>query len=209
MTLIGDELDSLPIEHVFAAPLVAGLKAELIGAQMTYDYIEKVGFVKDKNGNTIVRTSNVDYENSVLTNDKETKQVSRITFPFLTLVPIPSLGIKDIVTKFKFKIDTMNKLNKDTKVEINAKARYNFLGWHANVEGKVSHDRFSFDKVDKNAELDIEMRTERLESPPGIMKMLEMLTNTIKISDSPNSEDNSGSDDDVTSNEDDDVDIDG
>ena len=106
-------MENLSFDKLIGEPLRAGIKAQSDAARSTLNYIREVG-IREKNGKQYVAVVTFEF----LKNGK----MAKMTLPLLTLVPIPSLAIKEMSYTFKVKIDTSSSVNLVSGIQGNSAA---------------------------------------------------------------------------------------
>lgn len=101
-------LENLSFDKLIGEPLKAGIRAQSDAARSTLNYIREVG-IKERNGKQYIAVVSFEF----LKNGK----MAKMTIPLLTLVPIPSLAIKEMSYTFKVKVDASNTINLVSGIE--------------------------------------------------------------------------------------------
>ena len=101
-------MENLSFDKLIGEPLRASIKAQSDAARSTLSYIREVG-IKEKGGKQYVAMVTFDF----LKNGK----MAKMSLPLLTLVPIPSLEIKEMSYTFKVKINTDSGINLVSGIE--------------------------------------------------------------------------------------------
>jgi hypothetical protein len=93
----GNELNNIDFASIIGSPLLAVVSAQAIASRTTADFIDQLGFKQDEEGNKYVIMINFVYER--LVNGSMDKYT--MTLPFLTLLPIPYLEVREFRLEFK------------------------------------------------------------------------------------------------------------
>ena len=163
---IANQFTGLPIENLIAAPLLAASEGQKSLAQTTASFITEVGM--DDKGNTKSVTFNYD--------DGSEKVV--LDVPLLSIINIPSLCVDSIDVEFQMEVSTQSSSKSSTDSSATVNASCGFACWKASFEGKVSHHSESSRSSDTSAKYSISVKGKQ-EKPEGLMKVLDMLNNSI------------------------------
>jgi hypothetical protein len=163
---IANQFTGLPIEQLISAPLVAAAEGQKSLAATTAAFIQEVGM--DKDGNT--KSVAFKYEDG-------TESVA-LDVPLLSIINIPSLCVDSIDVEFEMEVSTQSssKSSTDSSAELNVKAGWGC--WSASFTGKVSHHSENSRSSDTSAKYSISVKGKQ-EKPEGLMKVLDMLNNSI------------------------------
>src|SRR4051812_33746437 len=107
---IGAELQSLPLEYMLGAPLMAVIKAQALAAQTTISFVETVGLEAKDPANPdelSLRTAEFTFIQPVsdpATPGAVVEREAKLTVPLLSLAPIPFIRVSDLNVSFEFKI---------------------------------------------------------------------------------------------------------
>lgn len=153
-------MQAIPFENLIGAPLNACVLAQKQAAEVTYDYINAVGF--KENGTDSPTTATVSF--SFISNGV----YSVITVPLLTIVPIPYIKIDSIDVAFKANVYVDENMRFKAKVateQTENKSQYNL-----------------------QEQLDIKIHASSSDMPAGLAKMLEIFNSCIDIDQKTQSE---------------------
>lgn len=172
----GGILQSLPLDYIFSAPIVAAAKAQELCCQQFVSFIERVGFNKDGS----VRTTRFSYQQAEIDSagNATGKSLSRVVdVPFMATIPLPNFSIDKLTEDFEMQIDTSESQSSasEYKGEFSAK-----IGWgifSASMSGSVSHKSEQTRKTDTRAKLTIHMEASRMGAPEGLQRVLDFITN--------------------------------
>ena len=166
MSNIANQFTGLPIEQLISAPLVAAAEGQKTLAATTAQFISEVGM--DKDGNT----------KSVAFKYEDGSESVALDVPLLSIINIPSLCVDEIDINFDMEVSTQtaSKSSTDSSAELSVKA--GFGCWSASFTGKVSHHSENSRKSDTSAKYSVSVKGKQ-EKPEGLMKVLDMLNNSI------------------------------
>ena len=166
MSNIANQFTGLPIENLIAAPLLAAAEGQKSLAATTAQFITEVGM--DSSGNT----------KSVAFKYADGSESVALDVPLLSIINIPSLCVDTIDVEFEMEVSTQSasKSSTDSSAELSVKA--GFGCWSASFTGKVSHHSENSRKSDSSAKYSISVKGKQ-EKPEGLMKVLDMLNNSI------------------------------
>lgn len=174
--IVGGIINSLPIEKMVAAPLIATIKAQSQMSQMLAQFVQDVGL--DQNGN--VRMVTMKYnENTVDASGKAAFEERYIQAPFLALTGIPNLAIEDVNIAFDLEVTTAEedvaKNNADSTVSTEYKSIWSPVT--AKFSGNVSHSSQQTRKTDTRAKYSFNVNARKQGTPEGLMRIIDAVTN--------------------------------
>ena len=146
--------------------MLAACEGQKALAQSTAQFISEVGM--DKDGNT----------KSVAFKYADGSESVALDVPLLSIINIPSLCVDEIDINFDMEVSTQtaSKSSTDSSAELSVKA--GFGCWSASFTGKVSHHSENSRKSDTSAKYTVAVKGKQ-EKPEGLMKVLDMLNNSI------------------------------
>ena len=163
---IANQFTGLPIENLIAAPLLAAAEGQKTLAATTASFIQEVGM--DKDGNT--KSVKFKYEDG--------SESVALDVPLLSIINIPSLCVDEIGINFDMEVSTQTASKSSTDSSATASASVGWGCWSAKFEGKVSHHSENSRKSDTSAKYTVSVKGKQ-EKPEGLMKVLDMLNNSI------------------------------
>ena len=163
---IASQFTGLPIETLIAAPLIAASEGQKSLAATTASFIQEVGMDKDGKTKSVAFT----YEDG--------SEHVELDVPLLSIINIPSLCVDTIDVEFQMEVSAQSasKSSTDASAELTAKA--GFGCYSASFTGKVSHHSENSRSSDSSAKYSISVKGKQ-EKPEGLMKVLDMLNNSI------------------------------
>ena len=163
---IASQFTGLPIETLISAPLVAAAEGQKSLAATTAQFITEVGMDKDGKTKSVAFT----YEDG--------SEHVELDVPLLSIINIPSLCVDTIDVEFQMEVSAQSasKSSTDASAELTAKA--GFGCYSASFTGKVSHHSENSRSSDSSAKYSISVKGKQ-EKPEGLMKVLDMLNNSI------------------------------
>ena len=195
MAGIADQYAGLPIEDLIVSPMIGMAKGQAKLNEVTWDYINEVAFVKDKDGKATARALDVEM-NRVMTDGTTGEQSLQKIYskvPMLPLVPLPSLAITkaDINFTMEVKSSDMSKSSTDASVSSTVSGGYKGWGFSAkfSVTGKVATHKENTRSTDNSAKYDVTVHAEQLPATEGMLKLSDYLTQMLEPSLIPLSED--------------------
>lgn len=182
MVKIAQELKELPLEYVIAAPMQGAVKAQSLAAKSTVDFINNV-CVTEKGGNKVVNMVDFIYSKPKPNNDGLMGGMTsshKLSVPLMTMIPVPYIRIEKMTTHFDFKISStiIEKDHKEKKVF--AHAKYNAWFASASIHGHVGSSHDVDDKLNREANLKIDVTAVQDQMPQGLSKVLDIFTEAIK-----------------------------
>ena len=122
----------------------------------------------DKDGNT----------KSVAFKYEDGSESVALDVPLLSIINIPSLCVDEIGINFDMEVSTQTASKSSTDSSATASASVGWGCWSAKFEGKVSHHSENSRKSDTSAKYTVSVKGKQ-EKPEGLMKVLDMLNNSI------------------------------
>ena len=166
MANIANQFTGLPIENLIAAPLMAAAEGQKSLAATTAQFITEVGM--DSSGNT----------KSVAFKYEDGSEAVALDVPLLSIINIPSLCVDSIDVNFEMEVSTQSASKSSTDASAELSVKGGFGCWSASFKGKVSHHSENSRKSDSSAKYSIAVKGKQ-EKPEGLMKVLDMLNNSI------------------------------
>ena len=195
MAGIADQFVGLPIEDLIVSPMIGMAKGQAKLNEVTWDYINEVAFVKNKDGKATARSLDVEM-NRVMTDGTTGEQSLQKIYskvPMLPLVPLPSLAITkaDINFTMEVKSSDMSKSSTDASVSSTVSGGYKGWGFSAkfSVTGKVATHKENTRSTDNSAKYEVNVHAEQLPATEGMLKLSDYLTQMLEPSLIPLSED--------------------
>jgi len=180
MSIEVSEVKSLPLFQIMGAPILALVQAEAQAAQATAEFIERVGFISSEddppeNARDVdhigqLRMFTFHYQKPGASGGMETFQVQ---IPLLSLVPIPSVQVKE--AEFEFDVHIHDMYSQD-------------LGSIAHDEESDEGDflarqrvglRAGFDKRDFSYPMKVKMKIEEAHVPSGMLALFKVMDQSI------------------------------
>lgn len=171
-------LNGIDYGAVIGAPLTAAVKAQVMAAQSTADFIQQVGF-NAKTG----EVNNVEF---IYQRDGE---MVKLIVPLLSIVPIPALEITQVQINFKASINASasqaseNSKSTDVAAGLDGSAKVGFGPFSANVNFKASVSSKSASKATQDSRYSVEYTQEigitaqQAGMPAGLATVLSILSN--------------------------------
>ena len=188
---VAGQFSALPMSSLIGGPLQAAATAQGTLANITSDFITKVGLEKD--GDTLkARTVAFNYQKPVknTTTDKDgnttdtwSKQDMSLDVPLLSIVKAPNLQVKDVEINFNMEVKASS-ASTNTNSQ-NASVDASWKGWGAKVSfhGSVSNKNTSQRSSDTSAKYEVKVSATDDGAPEGLMKVLDILGEAIQPAD--------------------------
>jgi len=177
---LGEEFKGLPMESLIGAPLTAACESNLKLARTTSEFIETVGFQKDKDGKETIRTAKFAYN---VLDDKGKEQKVDIDVPLLTIVQIPSLKVDLVDITFDMEIKTSetdkSSSSKEGKMSAELSGSIGPFSVKASVSGSVSSHKENTRSTDKSAKYHVQVKATDHGMPEGLARVLDIMNRSI------------------------------
>ena len=181
-------LQAIPFGSIIGGPLKACIEAQAMAAQTTWQFIQEVGLNTNP---TTGEKSAVNVSFQFLQNGR----MVQLNVPLLTIVPIPYIAIRDIDINFKANISaSSSSVQEDsssqaTDAQLDVAAK---VGWgpfsvqakmKANYSSKKDSKSTQESKYSVEYTMDVAVKAGQDSMPAGLAKVLELLGNTLDVSD--------------------------
>ena len=188
---VAGQFSALPMESLIGGPLQAAATAQGTLANITSDFITKVGLEKDGDG-LKARTVAFNYQKPVknTTTDKDgnttdtwEKQEMSLDVPLLSIVKSPNLQVKEVDINFNMEVKASSASSSETNKKASVDASWS--GWGAKVKfhGSVSNKNTSQRSSDTSAKYEVKVLAKDDGAPEGLMKVLDILGEAIQPAD--------------------------
>ena len=176
-------LQALPFGQIIGGPLKACIDAQTEAALSTWNYINNVGIQKNEDDVPTAVYVKFCYRSN--------GRYCSLSIPLLTLVPIPYIAIKDIDIAFKANISAASSVA-ETKSEslsvgfgMKTKAGFHMgvasasMEMNVNVSSKKDSTATRDSKYSVEYTMDVAVKAGQEDMPAGMLKVLELLNNSI------------------------------
>ena len=190
MGSIADKFKGLPIEELIVSPLVGISKGQAKLNDVTWQYINEIGFTTSEDGKT-KEPNNIDVEINRYVNvegqPEPQLQTLKSKVPLLPLIPLPALAVTSADIEFTMQVDEQSAHtdSRDTETNVSAKASYSSwwgLKVSASMSGKVATHSENTRKTDNSAKYDVKVHAEQLPPTEGMLKLSDALVTMIEPS---------------------------
>lgn len=177
---VSEQFRGLPMAELIGQPLLSCAASQGKLAKITEDFITNVGMVNDGNGNLIAKMIDFKYSIPVTNADGiyEKKEVE-ISVPFLAIVNVPSLSIKEVNISFNMEVKTSSKESTESSASGKFQAKVNYGIFSASMSGSVSSSSKSERTSDSSAKYSVSVIAKDSGPPEGLMKVLDLLSSAI------------------------------
>lgn len=191
-TLPAADFQSLPLDFLIAAPLVAAVQAQKQAALSTKDFItsflNEVKGADDKpSGRFTPQTANFDFSFAQTGADgKAATKTVKLDVPLLSIVPVPHLRIDSLTTHFKYEVSQVvgTERKQATQGELNAGIKYlPFL--EASLKGSLSSTSAEHSTTNRSGLLEITVHASEAPMPEGLARLLSLLAKVVDVQVAP------------------------
>lgn len=177
-TIVSGIVNSLPIDKMVSAPLIAAIKAQTDMSMALAHFVSDVGL--DEHGN--VRMVTFNYTERITGSDGKPKdEVRHIEAPFLALTGIPNLAVENVDISFDLEVSTAeddtSKNQEDAKVESEYKSWWSPVS--AKFTGNVTHSSSQTRHTDTRAKYTFNVTARKQGTPEGLMRIIDTITNSV------------------------------
>ena len=187
MGSIADKFKGLPIEELIVSPLVGISKGQAKLNDVTWQYINEIGFTTDKDGKKTPNSIDVEINRYINVEGQPEPQLQTLKskVPLLPLIPLPALAVTSADIEFTMQVDEQSTHtdSKDTSAEMSANVSYNSwwgLKVSASMSGKVATHSENTRKTDNSAKYDVKVHAEQLPPTEGMLKLSDALITMIE-----------------------------
>lgn len=181
-------LQAIPFGSMIGGPLNACIEAQAMAAQTSWQFIQEVGL------NTNPDTGQKEAVN-VSFQFIQNGRVVQLNVPLLTIVPIPYIAIHDIDINFKANISasssSVSEQSSSSALDVGAEASIGakWGAFHMDAKMKANYSSKKDSKATQESKysveytMDVAVKAGQDSMPAGLAKVLELLGNTLDISD--------------------------
>lgn len=178
--IVSGIVNSLPIEKMVAAPLVATIKAQSEMSLSLAQFIQDVGI--DQNGN--MRMVTLKYEEQAPDPQNPQNTVPReryIQAPFLAMTGLPNLAVDSADISFDLEVSTAEddtaKNTRDAQVTTEYKSWWSPVT--AKFTGNVTHSSEQTRHTDTRAKYSFQISARKQGTPEAFMRLIDTITNSV------------------------------
>jgi len=176
--IISGIVNSLPIEKMVSAPLMAAINAQTEMSMQLANFIKMVG-IEDNNKVRMVSMEYEQVEAGEAGSEKTTKRY--IQAPFLAMTGLPNLAIEDVNIAFELEVttadETKTKSTAEAETKMEAKGGGIFMPKvSASFTAKVSHSSEQTRRTDTRAKYSFNVSARKQAPPEAFMRLIEVIT---------------------------------
>lgn len=172
---IGEIVNSLPIEHMVAAPIIAAVKAQKEVSGMLAEFLHSVAL--DKDGNARMVTFKYGQETTD-SSGNTTYEDRYIQAPLVALTGIPNLAVENVQVNFELEVTTADTNTSKTEGSTSASGKLGFfLTPKVNFNASLSHSSEQTRKTDTRAKYSFHVEARKQEQPEALMRIVEVMVN--------------------------------
>lgn len=172
---IGEIVNSLPIEHMVAAPIIAAVKAQKEVSGMLAEFLDTVALDKDGNARMVTFKYFQETKKSDGVNEHQARYIQA---PFVALSGIPNLALETVQVNFDLEVSTADTSKSKTggSTTTNGKAGL-FLTPKVNFSASLSHSSEQTRQTDTRAKYSFHVEARKQDQPEALARILEVITN--------------------------------
>lgn len=178
---IGETINSLPIEHMVAAPIIAAIKAQKEASAMLADFLNTVAL--DKNGKARMLTFEYSQETADTSDGSKSQYQKRyIQAPFVALSGIPNIAVETVQVDFELEVNTSDesKSTTESNSKVEGESRF-FFTPKINFSASLSHKSEQTRKTDTRAKYSFHVEARKQEQPEALMRIIDVITNASAV----------------------------
>ena len=181
-------LQAIPFGSIIGGPLKACIEAQAMAAQTSWQFIQEVGLNTDPNTGQ-KEAVNVSFQ------FMQNGHIVQLNVPLLTIVPIPYIAIHDIDINFKANISasssSVSEQSSSSALDVGAEASIGakWGPFHMDAKMKANYSSKKDSKATQESKysveytMDVAVKAGQDSMPAGLAKVLELLGNTLDVSD--------------------------
>lgn len=174
-TAISGILQSLPMQTMFASPIMAAIDCHAAACERVVEFIDKVGFNADKTVRMVrFAYSEPQYDETGNPTGKTLARVADI--PFLATVPLPSLGVEKVTVDFDLSVDTSDTSSSSNEASASLEGSVGFAWWKVSFKGSYTHKSEQIRKTDTRARYTVHLEAARQQPPEALMRVIDAIT---------------------------------
>lgn len=178
--IVSGIVNSLPIEKMVAAPLVATIKAQSEMSLSLAHFIQDVGI--DQNGNMRMVTLKYEEQAPDPQNPQNTVPQERyIQAPFLAMTGLPNLAVDSADISFDLEVSTAE--DDTAKNTSDAQVITEYKSWWSPVTakftGNVTHSSEQTRHTDTRAKYSFQISARKQGTPEAFMRLIDTITNSV------------------------------
>ena len=173
-------LQAIPFGSIIGGPLKACIEAQAMAAQTSWQFIQEVGLNTDPNTGQ-KEAVNVSFQ------FMQNGHMVQLNVPLLTIVPIPYIAIHDIDINFKANISasssSVSEQSSSSALDVGAEASIGAKWGPFHMDAKIDSKATQESKYSVEYTMDVAVKAGQDSMPAGLAKVLELLGNTLDVSD--------------------------
>lgn len=181
-TLPATDFQSLPLDFIIAAPLIATVNAQKTAAETTKAFV--VDFLNPINGGDgkpsgRFEPQTVNFNLKVQENDaagaSKTRDV-QLNVPLLSMVPVPHMRIDSLTMHFKYEVSQVvgQKRERTTQGEASGAVKY-LPFFEASLKGSLSSSSSEQSTTNRSGMIEITVHASEAPIPEGLARLLSLL----------------------------------
>ena len=177
---VGEIVNSLPIEYMVAAPLIAAVKAQAEASKSLAQFVDSVAL--DSQGNARMVTFKYAQEIADGANGGSKTETRYIQAPFVALTGIPNLSVEAVQVDFELEVNTSDTDTSKTTVEDKVSGKSGFLFTpEVNFSASLSHSSEQTRKTDTRAKYSFHVEARKQEQPEALMRIVDAMMNAASV----------------------------
>lgn len=183
MADVGKNFETLPIDQLICAPLLAVAQGQAELCRVYLDNLFSLAFKKNSIGKENAEVNSVKFKlnRMVLGENGETAvQQLDVEAPLLALVPVPALTMDEATVRFTMEVKEVQTNTTQSSSEVATEAGFSKWGFHADFKGKVTSSSQNTRTSDHSAKYDIFARAVQQPPAEGMAKLTSIFASVIE-----------------------------
>jgi hypothetical protein len=170
------ELNNIDFRKMIGGPLQAAVDAQVASSLATIDFINKVGFSGEGDSRELVMVDFTHKRKDVDSSGAEITKDVALRVPLLAMLPIPSLRIEQVVVDFNVKLNSVESSSTSDALGVDAEVKGGWGPVSFKVSASYQRKTATNVEVKKEYALNVNVKAVQDEMPPGLEKVLGMLS---------------------------------
>ncbi|UPG90728.1 DUF2589 domain-containing protein [Luteibacter aegosomaticola] len=177
---IAEQFRGLPMGDLVGAPLIAACEAQVSLARATADFINKVGFEDDGEGNLKTRTSAFHFSRPV--QDAEGNwhdEKVEMSVPLLSIVKVPTLSVENVDITFDMEVKSATHDKSSLDIGATVDASWSGFGAKVSVQGSIASHKENTRTSDNSAKYHVNLQARDGGMPEGLARVMDILQSAV------------------------------
>lgn len=174
------ELQSLPFHQIIGAPLTAIVEGQAQAAQATAEFIERVGFSQqgEEGSGEIGKLKMVSFSYNKPDVNGELKEY-KLEIPLLSMVPIPSIEVKEAELEFNIKVADVQTIQGQTQLADSNAVAGDWMS-KERIELRTTMGKMqTSEHRNVDVQMNVKLKLQQADLPEGVQHLFRIMDQTI------------------------------